>query len=120
MGHQETSHQQVMSYLIGGGDFYVSHTFEMFNWYEFVNAVDRFDAECMAFSYDNTSVDDEEDAALHQEQISMNILTDLIEFSSHISDYVLCPFDQEFTNLCLCHIPYICASHLKFWIPDPL
>jgi hypothetical protein len=29
MGQQEISHQQVMSYLVGGGDFYASHTFEM-------------------------------------------------------------------------------------------
>ncbi|KAG1858210.1 hypothetical protein C8R48DRAFT_748736 [Suillus tomentosus] len=28
MGRQEISHQQVMSYLIGGGDYYTSYTFE--------------------------------------------------------------------------------------------
>ncbi|KAG2084532.1 uncharacterized protein F5147DRAFT_748794 [Suillus discolor] len=35
MGWQEMSHQQVMSYLIGGGDYYTSHTFETIKWYEF-------------------------------------------------------------------------------------
>ncbi|KAG2155408.1 hypothetical protein DEU56DRAFT_867878 [Suillus clintonianus] len=35
MGQQEISHQQVMSYLVGGGDFYTSHTFQTLKWYEF-------------------------------------------------------------------------------------
>ncbi|KAG1874903.1 hypothetical protein F4604DRAFT_2008883 [Suillus subluteus] len=34
MGWQETSHQQVMSYLVGGGDYYTSHTFQTFKWFE--------------------------------------------------------------------------------------
>ncbi|KAG1889740.1 uncharacterized protein F5891DRAFT_1131771 [Suillus fuscotomentosus] len=36
MGQQEISHQQVMSYLVGSGDFYTSHTFQTVKWYEFV------------------------------------------------------------------------------------
>ena len=28
MGRHEISHQQVMSYLVGGGDYYVSHDFQ--------------------------------------------------------------------------------------------
>ncbi|EGN93472.1 hypothetical protein SERLA73DRAFT_78767 [Serpula lacrymans var. lacrymans S7.3] len=32
MARQEISHQQVMSYLIGGGDFYCSHSFKMLKW----------------------------------------------------------------------------------------
>lgn len=32
---QEMSHQQVMSYLIGGGDFYTSHSFRNLSWYRF-------------------------------------------------------------------------------------
>ncbi|KAG2133017.1 hypothetical protein DEU56DRAFT_707191, partial [Suillus clintonianus] len=35
MGKQEMSHQQVMSYLVGGGDYYTSHVFHTFKWYEF-------------------------------------------------------------------------------------
>ncbi|KAG1856189.1 hypothetical protein C8R48DRAFT_749167 [Suillus tomentosus] len=30
MGRQEMFHQQVMSYLVGGGDHYTSHTFQTF------------------------------------------------------------------------------------------
>lgn len=32
MARQELSHQQVMSYLIGGGDHYKSHTFQVLKW----------------------------------------------------------------------------------------
>ncbi|KAG1839206.1 hypothetical protein DFJ58DRAFT_718576 [Suillus subalutaceus] len=32
MGKQEMSHQQIMSYLVGGGDHYSSHTFQTFKW----------------------------------------------------------------------------------------
>ncbi|KLO06710.1 hypothetical protein SCHPADRAFT_837660, partial [Schizopora paradoxa] len=31
-GKQETSHQQVMSYIVGGGDYYTSHTFCNLKW----------------------------------------------------------------------------------------
>lgn len=32
LGRQEVSHQQVMSYLVGSGDFYCSHTFATLHW----------------------------------------------------------------------------------------
>ena len=35
MSRQEISHQQVMSYLVGGGDHYTSHTFKLLYWRSF-------------------------------------------------------------------------------------
>ncbi|KAI0735617.1 hypothetical protein C8Q76DRAFT_576239, partial [Earliella scabrosa] len=35
MSRQEISHQQVMSYLVGGGDYYTSHTFKFLHWRSF-------------------------------------------------------------------------------------
>ncbi|KDQ65222.1 hypothetical protein JAAARDRAFT_117660, partial [Jaapia argillacea MUCL 33604] len=35
MASQEVSHQQVMSYLVGGGDYYCSHKFQILPWYAF-------------------------------------------------------------------------------------
>ena len=37
MGRHEISHQQVMSYLVGGGDYYASHEFRTVRFYEFVD-----------------------------------------------------------------------------------
>ncbi|KAG1828296.1 hypothetical protein EV424DRAFT_1285855, partial [Suillus variegatus] len=57
MGRQETSHQQVMSYLVGGGDYYTSHVFQTFKFYEFLNALSDFEmsvgeASCESMQYD--------------------------------------------------------------------
>ncbi|EGO04884.1 hypothetical protein SERLA73DRAFT_43512 [Serpula lacrymans var. lacrymans S7.3] len=35
MAQQELSHQQVMSYLVGGGDCYKSHFFKVLRWGDF-------------------------------------------------------------------------------------
>ena len=37
MGRREISHQQVMSYLVGGGDCYTSHDFRTVRFYEFLD-----------------------------------------------------------------------------------
>ncbi|KAJ7750565.1 hypothetical protein B0H16DRAFT_1318652, partial [Mycena metata] len=42
LGHQEISHQQVMSYLIGGGDHYTSDNFAILYWRAFRRCVDRY------------------------------------------------------------------------------
>ncbi|KAG1769898.1 hypothetical protein EV702DRAFT_1202679 [Suillus placidus] len=101
MGRQETSHQQVMSYLVGGGDFYTSHTFQTIKWYDFMHAADRFDAECASSEVCEESSNDEVDELLEEEQVTLNVLPDTVEFSSDISDYSLRPVDKKFTDLCL-------------------
>ncbi|KAI6001858.1 hypothetical protein EDD15DRAFT_2385661 [Pisolithus albus] len=43
----EISHQRVMSYLIGGGDYYTAHDFETVRFHDFLNVIDHFeDEEC--------------------------------------------------------------------------
>ncbi|RXW19324.1 hypothetical protein EST38_g6531 [Candolleomyces aberdarensis] len=39
VGHQEISHQQVMSYLVGGGDHYTNGSFRTFNWGELLRYI---------------------------------------------------------------------------------
>jgi hypothetical protein len=39
MGRQEISHQQVMSFLVGGGDIYTSHDFRPFCFYKFLHSL---------------------------------------------------------------------------------
>ncbi|KDQ51995.1 hypothetical protein JAAARDRAFT_139358 [Jaapia argillacea MUCL 33604] len=50
MARQELSHQQVMSYLVGGGNHYTSHKYKILKWHEFdryfrsitdVNGIDK-------------------------------------------------------------------------------
>ncbi|KAJ7868204.1 hypothetical protein B0H14DRAFT_3585846, partial [Mycena olivaceomarginata] len=52
MSKQEVSHQQVMSYLVGGGDYYTSHTFKPLKWGE----VDRYIAALEAPSPSSQNV----------------------------------------------------------------
>jgi hypothetical protein len=42
LSRQEISHPQVMSYLIGGGDHYTSHTFETLYWASFHKVISDF------------------------------------------------------------------------------
>ncbi|KAG1797047.1 uncharacterized protein HD556DRAFT_1306744 [Suillus plorans] len=101
MGRQEMSHQQVMSYLIGGGDYYTSHTFETVKWYEFIHAADRFDLEGTDSDDGDQTSDQEVDTSLMDGQVIMSVSSDKVEFSSDMADYILHPTTQEFTDLCL-------------------
>ncbi|KAF6751219.1 hypothetical protein DFP72DRAFT_787883, partial [Ephemerocybe angulata] len=42
MGHQEISHQQVMSYIVGSGDHYTSELFAPMNWWSISHHVEEF------------------------------------------------------------------------------
>ncbi|KAH6904029.1 hypothetical protein BKA70DRAFT_1110077 [Coprinopsis sp. MPI-PUGE-AT-0042] len=44
-GRQEISRQQVMSYLVGGGDHYTSERFNSFNWGELVRYTRLFEEQ---------------------------------------------------------------------------
>ncbi|KAJ3014361.1 hypothetical protein NUW54_g1326 [Trametes sanguinea] len=57
LSHQEISHQQVMSYLVGGGDYYSSHTFHVLHW----GAFDRLFISEGYVSHTPLSMDDTAD-----------------------------------------------------------
>ncbi|KAG2108798.1 hypothetical protein BD769DRAFT_1392699 [Suillus cothurnatus] len=101
MGQQEISHQQVMSYLVGGGDFYVSHTFQTVRWYEFVQAADRLDREMMD-DENEERYGESEDSPIQEEQVTVNITADGVEVTSDIEDYTLRPITEcQFADLSL-------------------
>ncbi|KAG1793654.1 uncharacterized protein HD556DRAFT_1443442 [Suillus plorans] len=99
MGRQETSHQQVMSYLVGGRDHYTSHTFKPFKWFEFVNAATKFEHDAKVLEPDDVA--DNESTITPAEAITVNILTHDVEFTSDLQDYILRPSDVNFANLTL-------------------
>lgn len=43
MSRREISHQQVMSYLVGGGDYYTSHSYAILHWGGFSKLVDKYE-----------------------------------------------------------------------------
>ncbi|KAG2743632.1 hypothetical protein P692DRAFT_20745521 [Suillus brevipes Sb2] len=99
MGKQEMSHQQVMSYLVGGGDHYSSHVFHTFKWYEFVDAIQNIDdvASLLSDELDEAS----EPGGNSNEEVTVNISHDRVEFSSDFMDYTLRPMEEIFSKLCL-------------------
>ncbi|KAG2106626.1 uncharacterized protein F5147DRAFT_653859 [Suillus discolor] len=97
MGRQETSHQQVMSYLVGGGDHYTSHTFQTFKWFEFTNAIDKF--ECKVCDLNNDDAEDDEESMYIEESVTVGISSET--FMSDVQDYMLRPLDENFDQFCL-------------------
>ena len=84
MARQELSHQQVMSYLIGGGDHYKSHGFVSISWDHLNNAVKRMEDG-------HFGSDIEEDHVLvDREGIHSNDL---------VTDYQFRPMDSFFANM---------------------
>ncbi|KAG2744810.1 hypothetical protein P692DRAFT_201841410 [Suillus brevipes Sb2] len=97
----EISHQQVMSYLVGGGDYYTSHTFETLKWYEFVRAAERIDQgmECTEI---NDTLSEHDESSLEEEEVTVNVMFNAVEFTSQMEDYALRPTtEREFEDLCL-------------------
>lgn len=101
MGCQETSHQQVMSYLVGGGDYYTNHVFKTLKFYEFLNALSDSEAAEGEDSQGHTDFDDPESNGNSEEQFIANIHHNGIEFTSEIADYTLRPAGKSFSKLSL-------------------
>jgi hypothetical protein len=102
MGRQEMSHQKIMSYLVGSGDYYSSHTFQTFKWFDFVNVIKRMEHKT---TRENGVIDDNDEEIRNsvndEEQVSVSITHDKIEFSSDFANYALRPTDSPFSDLCL-------------------
>jgi len=94
MGKQEISHQQVMSYLIGGGDHYTSHQFQVVHWGSICQFVDS-----------KLPRDDElqEDymAPPDSQFVGLTLRIQEIYASSQLLDYIHRGTAHEFESLCL-------------------
>ncbi|KAG6369643.1 hypothetical protein JVT61DRAFT_14139 [Boletus reticuloceps] len=100
MGRQEISHQQVMSYLVGGGDFYASHNFKIIQLYKFISALDRYEK-----MQGNTTIRDgtEEDNDCEEHCKKGLLLTSPGEATimSNVTDYQFCLCDMAFEKMSL-------------------
>ncbi|KIJ10851.1 hypothetical protein PAXINDRAFT_16187 [Paxillus involutus ATCC 200175] len=80
------SHQQVMSYLIGGGDHYKSHTFAFLNWDRVTDLVTRMETR----NHDD-----------HVEDITVIVDKDKLKTGDNILDYRLRSSVPAFAELCM-------------------
>ncbi|KAF8177146.1 hypothetical protein K438DRAFT_1606696, partial [Mycena galopus ATCC 62051] len=123
MSKQELSHQQVMSYLIGGGDCYKSHTFTNVRWGDIDRLIDQGEAALDADPSDEASsaaaprhhscgiavdvadrmseYDDDEESDAREDEVSLVITENYVGASAHLVEYPLRSQDELFENLCL-------------------
>ncbi|KAI0348901.1 hypothetical protein OH77DRAFT_1465904 [Trametes cingulata] len=103
MSSQEVLHQQVMSYLVGGGDVYRSHTFRLLYW----SAFDRmFRAALHENSTEHTSMSESVEPAIDGQGdepfvLSIDKRSGSISTSNQQQDYVYRTTDAPFDQLCL-------------------
>ena len=101
MGRREISHQQVMSYLVGGGDYYTTHEFRTVRFYEFIDIAikheqhidqvcscsDTSSTDCPENMYGNTCM-------AYVSRGSITVATDTL-------DYIMCPSAAPFNDMSL-------------------
>ncbi|KAF8439786.1 hypothetical protein L210DRAFT_867443 [Boletus edulis BED1] len=98
MGRQEISHQQVMSYLVGGGDHYTSHAYRPFRFYDFLHALSIHERATMDVIALDASEHSPVDNDLDTEEVSLDVSSGDVTITSDLMDYQWRPkgplFDQ--------------------------
>ncbi|KAJ7130144.1 hypothetical protein C8R44DRAFT_614209, partial [Mycena epipterygia] len=115
MSKQEMSHQQVMSYLIGGGDNYCSHTFKTVRWGDFDRAMTDFegtpsmDIDDIQVDFERAGgIDDlppelaetaEPAAVLGSSDVLLRMDGESLEIATDVADYQFRPDEIEFERM---------------------
>ncbi|PPQ81758.1 hypothetical protein CVT26_007391 [Gymnopilus dilepis] len=98
MGRQEISHQQVMSYLVGGGDHYTSEKFQnlfLVGFMKFISGEeDKATSKTAPGRYDDSGVAGEE-------SIYLTIEKDNISVNNQVWDYCYRPDVEPYRSMCL-------------------
>ncbi|KAJ3540727.1 hypothetical protein NMY22_g4175 [Coprinellus aureogranulatus] len=89
MGHQEISHPQVMSYLVGGGDHYTSESFCSFNW-------GSIHAYMLSYWFPVDTINSTAD-----ENVSLSMFGGEVMVSSQRLDYMYRCNEPPYNDLCL-------------------
>ncbi|KAK7027673.1 PIF1-like helicase-domain-containing protein [Favolaschia claudopus] len=108
MSKQEMSHQQVMSYLVGGGDCYTSHTFKVLRWGEYDRFISKLEKDAMGTTVVNPveltggeEEDEETEAAAGSEQITVIVNDNYVSLASAIEDYPKRSSEEPFFSMSL-------------------
>ncbi|KAF8120862.1 hypothetical protein EV363DRAFT_1187805, partial [Boletus edulis] len=97
MGRQEVSHQQIMSRLIGGGDYYSSHSFRTVKFHLFVAQLlrtlsDNVENQTQTI---HTVCDEQEDTVV------LNTSAGTLHYDDDVADYMFCPSSEPFASMTL-------------------
>ncbi len=99
---QEMPHQQIMSYLVGGGDYYTSHKFKNLRWTDFVDHVlhntrTLHDDEIIP----EHARDNKNPSTAQDQHCVLSINHGSITVHNHVLDYALRGDDEMFSGLSL-------------------
>ena len=101
MGRREISHQQVMSYLVGGGDYYASHEFRTVRFYEFIDIAVKHELHvdhiCNCMEYALTDCPEN----LYGDTCMAYLTKGSIAVSTDTLDYIMRPSSAPFDDMCL-------------------
>ncbi|KZV62853.1 hypothetical protein PENSPDRAFT_551691, partial [Peniophora sp. CONT] len=110
MGKMELSHQQVMAFLVGGGDHYTSHTFRTLNWGVVTRYIRERETVCTQDQRENVGaeydVEDDDDDNVPREgptgtDLLMNVSGKTMTATNTLLDYLYRSLDPAFEKLCL-------------------
>ncbi|KAI9069267.1 hypothetical protein FKP32DRAFT_1540771, partial [Trametes sanguinea] len=97
LSRQEVSHQQVMSYLVGGGDVYRSHSFRVLHWGSF----DRLFANDPSAIVEQEVATDNSPPMQHEEIFTLKMDAGTISAANQKQDYVYRTRNVPFDDMCL-------------------
>lgn len=105
MARMEISHQQVMSYLVGGGDHYSSHTFRNLYWGEVDRYIRKLDQQRDGSEAQPSEERDDEDdsptggSVPYEPEVVLTLKDKSVTATNQILDYTLRPSSSDFSNL---------------------
>lgn len=117
LSRQEISHQQVMSYIVGGGDCYTSHRFRVLHLSSFERYIDRTSINDTQLQPHNASPTTSENittdhlqymqqhtdqlTANEEESVMLTLGDQTISAVNQVQDYVFRPDTEPFHSMCI-------------------
>jgi Helitron helicase-like domain at N-terminus/PIF1-like helicase len=101
MARQEMSHQQVMSYLVGGGDHYSSDDFRILYWTPFDSYIRRALEGQNTYEIDNGSANTLDGTQVDPNVVILNMKPGSISATNQCCDYIYRCTASDFECMCL-------------------
>ena len=102
IGRQEVSHQQVMSYFVGGGNYYTSHDFRLFRFFTFLHSLWNWEASRTNAEPEGDLEEDlDATGGDSDHNVTLGISSGKPVISSDIMDYQFRPHEEPFGSLTL-------------------
>ncbi|KAF5313723.1 hypothetical protein D9611_010075 [Ephemerocybe angulata] len=102
LGHQEISHPQVMSYILGGGESYTNEQFQAINWAEVIRFVERLGLTLMGQSESLGNPQDSGSAlppTVPDVQLHVSIEDGAPSASNQLLDYIYRPESPPYSSM---------------------